>query len=228
MEWSEFYAALLGGGVSLATGMAFFYLEHRRASKSAKQNQLDKNEAIAFRTLVQLTNMAADISAIKECVDECFKEAPDPDFDPGVKLQPIVGSFMSPISIGDDQLALAMKSGDEGLINKLMGLQRRHKIILGLVDEFNEKRAEYSAFVLEVSTRATKMDGVQNTVSMPSNSSHRNDARVAILNQLSNFIVEVVEVDGKFAIESVLRFQSAMKSNLGLKVPHVLINGGMR
>jgi hypothetical protein len=226
MEWSAFYSTLIGAGVSIVTSLivfiATFWLENRRSMKQRQIETVEHLSVVAFSTTMKLVQIRAWLRAVRKGICECFEEANGTErenFEPGVKVQPLVGVPAAVEQFTPVELALALKSKDQGLLEKILEFQANYLVQFEMVGNFNDERSEYSKFVRDNAIAGEFIDGAAAKVVLPSGLEHAKDAFEVTLNQILGEIMSDLDLSITRSEETIVRFLSAIKSIKGIEAP---------
>lgn len=227
MESSEFFAAMLGGGISALTAAGFFWWEKSWAAKLREREIAAVQTARIFSATTKLTVFLEYQVLINRHIDHCFKEAnasgvnhPDPaDIMLELVLLPINSERLT-----SEELALCLASRDTGLLEKLLTAQHNYLTTYYTMVKINELLSGYKSFKAKVALQTNAISGNVAVLTMPSESKIQQDAMASDLNSLIGNLVEHIEDDILFAQKSILRFLSAVRSIENVSVPKVKID----
>jgi hypothetical protein len=222
---------LLGAFLALAGGVATIVVEKIWESKGRRAEMNAAQSALAFSALVKLAEIAAWSRKIGRSIDECFETAEGTraqTLDPGVKVQPLVGSTTAVDRLSSEELALILAAKDAGLLERILALQGNYRASFEIVSHFNLKRQEYSNFMRENVLGGEMIDGLLAGVELDGTKKMAVDSRIAELNQLVAFMIEGAKEDQHAAQHLISRLQTSLNSMSGLSIPEISFVRGER
>jgi hypothetical protein len=223
-EYRPSLDVLFGGLITFIVALFGVAAERRWSHHLRKKERLDRLSALAFSTQVKIAAGHAWSRSLKRSIDECFDDAtagPAVDLDPGVKVKPLVGAKAPNEVFTAEELSLLLETGDQGLVENLLGFQWRVGTVGALVEEFNVARRQYSSFVLENSLGGDFVDEHTGIVSLPGPTRHALDAQIAALNSMvGEFYTELPELMGQ-SKKLMFRVETALNSIDGLVIRRV-------
>lgn len=221
---AESFHVVLGAILALLGAALVTYWEQLSAKKHRAITDAELASARVFSCVTKLVQIRAWLRVVKRSVDECFEEANTPEMesmDPGIKVLPFVGSWAPVEAFSSSELALALGSGDSGLVEKLLNVRSNYEATFALVQAFTVNRKEFSSFMRDSAIAGIFRDGISAEVELDPSKQHAHDARVADLNQLVDEIIRSVENDLPDVEKVALRYVTAMRSKGGLTVPNL-------
>lgn len=220
-SYSPSFDVFFGGLITFLVALFGVWAERKHARKEREKERLEVLSATGFSLQMKIATAHGWLNSTKASIDECFSDVAIgrfSDLDPGVKVKPLVGAACPEIDFSPQELALLLSAGDSGLVEKILSFQWNTRTTGALVAAFNVSRLDYSRFIADRAV-AGEWDGAAASVSMPIETEHARDARLAELNTLIAQILEQLEAG--LAESKVLnrRVQSSLNSvdNLTIK-----------
>ena len=228
MGSSEFFAALLGGGISAATAAGFFMWEKSWADKLRKKELGMQRSAIVLSVVAKLSVFLETQLGIKKHIDECFVEAEGMDLINTEPADIFLELVLLPLTIdpiSSEEMALCLLSGDRGLLEKILTSQSSYLANYHVMVKLNEYLSNYKAFKIENALVQSTLEGNVGRLLMPEQSRPKRDAMVAEINSLIGPLIGANQSDIRFTKVTIRRFLSAVGSISGVDVPKVTFVG---
>jgi len=211
------FSAILSGGVLL-------FVEKKMETRKDVARDREIASALAFSILARVADISACNRTLKRAIDECFSDVEgtlQADYDPGIKVVPIVGFPEFYESLSPSEMGLILRTGDSGLLEELLSLFRNFQTTIKLVAKFTLIREEYSRLIPELSKDSIPSDGGNEVYVMDEAGRRVSDAMVGKLNGLVAEMIDSSEIDLKRSRELVSRLQTAFREIDGLNAPTV-------
>ena len=172
IEKSEFISALLGGGIAALTAAGFFWWEKSWAAKLREKEIAKLQTAQVFSVVTKLIAFLENQVSIKKHLDNCFDEA-GVDAGSAEPADIVVELVLLPIGserLTSEELVLCLKSGDQGLLEKLLSTQSKYLSTYHTMVKLNDLLSDYRAFKTETALTQSEISGDRGLLVMPAES----------------------------------------------------------
>lgn len=194
-----------------------FWLETKWSISQKAKSKQEEDSAIAFSALMKLVQNHALLRSLKQHCDECsplFDEQRPADYFFPLLFNPPADFHLSPA-----ELALCIRSGDEGLLDKLLSLQSNAHTQISAFNKMNSMLEDYRLFKAQNALPTSSINGDVGTLEFPPEKVHELETRATHIDALVGKILEHIENDANDYLTLVTRFNSALNSIDGLEVP---------
>ena len=205
--WAAIAGAVVGGIISL--GIQLVVLRSAKTERDAARKEL--TEATAHRLFFKLSAISTDLNGFAETVREAksrLSKYPDPCQNWQV-LIPVV-NLPRPIEVSADELSILISHRNFSLLNKVADADRIHSGALATWDAYRSRRAalgeKMPASVDTSGSGQSHLDRDQLAALGP---------LMADLNSMADALFATAERDGKESLQTMIEFNSAMKSIAG-------------
>ncbi len=210
-------AACVGGLATLIGSTVVLAIERLIQARSEKKRLLTRSKALALRALIKLNAIADDLFSTKVLIDELFEEnrsRSQPTYEVAEIIRPIVGLTNDFSSIDAEEIDFLVDIGRASLISEIFYIERRHRVFLKSLTEYNDMRHNLNTFIASCGIEKVDPDGAI-TLNLSRQEKNNIDQKLIGLNQIAAKLVESVEEDLGKTKSAIKSFISASRDKFG-------------